>query len=312
MPQRVAYVALQQFCEQDDQPKRILVAAGFDVRENKLGRRLKEEEMPSLLREADVVLAGVEPYNRELLRALPRLRCISRCGIGTDSIDLEAARERRVAVLTTAEEVARPVAEMTLAMILVLARRIPQLGREMGSGLWRKRTGNLISEWTIGLVGFGRIGREVERLLRPFGANLLVCDPRIVESDLPLGVRLCRFEELLAQSDLVSVHAARRAEEGPLFGRKEFSLMKAESYFINTARGYLVDEEALLAALESGRLAGAALDVFSEEPYAGPLAKLPQVLCTPHVSTLTVASRLAMELRCARNAVEFFFKEERV
>ena len=306
MSGQVIYVALQQFCEQDERPRRLLEDAGLTVRLNTLGHRLKPEEMATQLREADAVLAGVEPYDATLLAQLPRLRCISRCGIGTDTIDLAAAQQRGIAILTTVDEVVEPVAQMTVAMMLALARNLPLHGAEAREGQWRKHTGHLLSEWTIGLVGFGRIGRAVERYLRVFGPRVIVSDPHVNADTLPEQVQLCDLAALLAKSDVVSLHAGRRPEDGPLIGRQALDVMKQGSRLVNTARGYLVDEAALKEALASGHLAGAALDVFAAEPYTGPLAKMPQVLCTPHVSTLTVVSRAAMELRCAQNVVDFF------
>ncbi len=300
------YIALQQFCETDTEPLRVLKDAGHRVTENRLGRRLKAEEMAELLADAEAVLAGVEPYDGPLLEKLPKLRCISRCGAGTDSVDLEAAKKKGVAVLTTPDEVAQPVAELTLGMMLALARRFPQSVRNFDAGKWSKQTGFLLSEWTIGLVGFGRIGRAVERLLRPMNPRILACDPILRPDQFPQGVTPVSLNELLAQSDLVSVHVSGRPQDGPVLSGEQIARMKPGSFIVNTARGYLVDETALAGALTAGKLAGAALDVFEKEPYDGPLARLPQVLCTPHVATLTRASRAAMELRCARNVVEFF------
>jgi D-3-phosphoglycerate dehydrogenase len=308
MARPVVYVTLQEFCAGSDQPRAVLEAAGCDVRQNPLGRRLRRDEMPRLLQDADAVLAGVEPYDAELFAQLPRLRCISRCGAGTDAIDLAAARERGVAVSTTAEEVVEPVAQLTVAMVLALARNVPLHLSDGRQGLWKKRPGRLLSEWTIGLLGFGRIGRRVERYLRAFGPRILVHDPA-VRTDLPDGVVWRDLRSLLAESDAVSLHVTRAKEAGPLLGPQEFALMKPGSVLVNTARGFLVDEAALERALREGRLAGAALDVFAEEPYAGPLAGLPNVLCTPHVASLTRASRAAMELRAAANIVAHFAHE---
>ncbi len=308
MSRATIYITLQSFCETDDRPRRLLEEAGFEVRQNPLGRRMKREELPRMVQEADAVLAGVEPYDREILSALPRLRCISRCGVGTDSIDLEAARQRNIAVLTTPDEVVQPVAEMTVAMMLALARNLPSHVRQMSAGKWTKETGVLLSEWTVGLIGYGRIGRAVEKLLRPFGCRLLVSDPYLGESELPAGLQRVDLPDLLQQSDLVSLHASRRPEQGFLLGRDQLFGMKPGARLVNTARGYLVDESALSEALRGGHLAGAALDVYETEPYSGELSSLPQVLLTPHVSSLTRASRAAMEFRCAANAVEFLSK----
>ncbi len=306
MSPKTVYVALSQFCQDDDRPRKVLLEAGFRVRENTTGRRIRREEMADALRDAEAVLAGVEPYDPELLVSLPGLRCISRCGVGTDAIDLEAARRLNIAVLTTSEEVIEPVAQMTVAMIFALARNFPLHGAEFRAGRWQKYTGYLLSEWTIGLVGFGRIGRRVASCLNTFGPRLLIADPFLAPDSSCGGVEVCELRQLLTRSDLVSLHAARPPERGPILGRDEIAAMKPGGRIVNTARGYLVDESALYEALQLGHLAGAALDVFSQEPYAGPLGKLPQVLCTSHVATLTRASRIAMELRCAQNIVSFF------
>lgn len=301
----VVYIAVQQFCDDDQAPLEILRQAGLEVRRNTLGRRLRRDDMPTALREADAVIAGVEPYDAAVLASLPSLRCISRCGTGTDSIDLAAARRQGIAVYRTLEEVVAPVAELTVAMMLALARNVPRHMRDMGSGVWQKRTGVLLSEWTVGLIGFGRIGRAVERLLRAFGPRILIADPAVGPARVPAGVAVHSLDELLAASDLVSLHAERRREDGVLIGADQLARMKPGSYLVNTARGFLVDERALYGALTSGHLAGAALDVFEQEPPTGPLVQLPQVLCTPHVATLTRASRAAMERRCAQNVLDW-------
>jgi len=305
MSKPIVFVAFQQFCETDDRPRRALREAGLEVRENTLGRRLRREEMADVLRDVDAVLAGAEPYDAALLEALPRLRCISRCGTGTDAIDLEAAQRLGIAIYTTPEEVVEPVAQLTLTMMLALARHVPAFLHDMRQGRWQRRTGWLLSEWTIGVVGFGRIGRRLWQYLRPFGARVVVTDPVLKAGEVSEGIERCELASLLAQADLVSLHVSRRPEEGPLLGPKEFTQMKPGSFLVNTSRGFLVDEEALCHALVSGHLAGAALDVFEQEPYTGALTRLPQVICTPHVASLTMASRAAMEWRCIQHVLEW-------
>lgn len=302
----IVYVALQQFCETDDRPRRTLREAGFQIRENSLRRRLRREEMVNELQDAAAVLAGVEPYDAELLAGLPKLRCISRCGAGSDAVDLEAARRGGIAVYTTPEEVVEPVAQLTVAMILALARNVPLHLADARAGRWKKRTGALLSEWTVGLIGCGRIGRRVAKHLTGFGARLLVCDPQLSPHAVPAGAALKPLEEVLREADVVSLHANRPAKDGALIGARELAVMKPGSYLVNTARGFLVEESALYEALDRGHLAGAALDVFQAEPEMGPLATHPNVLCTPHVASLTKASRAAMEWRCADNVVRHF------
>jgi len=312
MRRRTIFVSLSEFCENDNAPRKVLVEAGFEVRENDSGRRILREEMYEALQGVDAVIAGVEPYEAALLNALPSLRCISRCGVGLEAIDLDAAQRLNISVRTTAEEVIEPVAQMTLAMIFALSRNFPIYFEDFRNGFWQKHSGYLISEWTIGLVGFGRIGRVVERYLRVFKPRLLIADPDVNIAELEEDIEIRRLPSVLSESDLISIHASRSPEKGPIIGRDEIAMMKKGSRIVNTARGYLVDDAALYEALTSGHIAAAALDVFGTEPYSGPLAHHARVLCTPHVSSLTVASRKAMELHCAENVVKFFQQNDNV
>jgi phosphoglycerate dehydrogenase-like enzyme len=245
MSRTVVYVALQQFGETDDRARRALEQAGFEVRLNALGHRLRREEMPEALRGADAVVAGVEPYDAGILAELPQLRVISRCGAGTDAIDLEAAGRRRIAVLTTPKETVEPVAQLALAMILGLARNLALHAADARAGQWKKRTGVLLSEWTVGLVGFGRIGQAVAQYLRPFGCRMLASDPALAPDQAPADVELLDLRSLLARADLVSLHASRRAADGPLIGARELAAMKPGAMLVNTSRGTLVDDGAL-------------------------------------------------------------------
>jgi len=300
------YVALSQFCEDDQTPRQKLMEAGFDVRLNTTGRRIKRDELIEVLKGVDGVLAGVEPYDADILAQAPRLRCISRCGIGTDAIDLAEAKRRNISVLVTADEIVKPVAELTVAMMLALAKNIGLHSADLKSGEWKKHTGRMMSELTVGLMGFGKIARAVNQMLLPFHPRVLIHDPFVSTSLLPENVKSTSMDQLLAESDFLSIHAARKPQDGYLIGQKELSSMKKGSFLVNTARGYMLDENALLEALQSKHLAGAAMDVFETEPYNGPLGKLANVICTPHVATLTKSSRIAMEIKSVDNLVNFF------
>ena len=304
MNSRHVFIALAQFCQDSEAPRQLLRREGFSFDENRSGRRLRSEELISAAQSASAIVAGIEPYDGATLRALPALKCISRCGVGVDSIDNDEARRLGISVRTTPDVVAEPVAQLTVAMILSLARRLPEASAAMREGHWDRNTGFLLSEWTVGIVGFGRIGQAVERCLRPFGPKVCVADPGL-RDPLPSGVTLVDMNSLLAQADVVSIHAARPRVEEPLVGAAEIQKMKRGARLVNTSRGYLVDEAALGEALKAGHLSGAALDVFETEPYSGPLLSFPQVLCTPHLGTLTRASRNAMELKAVENVISF-------
>lgn len=300
------FVAEPVFGEHGEEPLQLLREGGFGVALNPFRRMLRRQEMAEWLGPVEAVIAGLEAYDEEVLQNLPHLRCISRCGSGTDSVDLGAARRRNVAVLTTHEEVVEPVAQMTVGFILALARNLGPMADELRNGTWNPKIGNLLAEWNVGLIGFGRIGRAVEKHLRSFGPTVLVCDPFVAEKEMPPGVERLELDALLRRSDLVSLHVARPRSEGFLIERPQFALMKPGARMVNTSRGFLIDEDALCHALDAGRVSAAALDVFDVEPYQGALRKYPQVMCTPHIASFTRASRRSMELRSAANIVDFF------
>jgi len=298
-------VTLSTFCEHDQEPRRLLRESGRPFVENTTARRITPEEVLAAGTDWVGLVAGVEPYTAETLACLPDLRCISRVGVGTDSIDLTSAHERGIAVRNTPDATVPAVAEMTVAQMLDLLKWLSYHTALMRQKRWAKKTGAMLAGKTVGLVGVGRIGRAVAERLVGFGIALLGSDPSPDKGwAAGVGMRYCALEELLATSDVVSVHASRPAGEGPLIGAREIARMKPNAILVNTARGHLVDAAALEAALRSGALAGAGLDVYPEEPYAGPLGELDNVVLTPHVATLTRETRAQMETEAVRNLLE--------
>lgn len=302
------FIALSTFSEYDKRPLELLKASGIPYSFNNLGRRLTGAEVLKMAHNASVVIAGVEPYDADVIAGLPNLGCISRCGAGVDNIDLIAAKARNIVVRNTPDAVVRPVAELTLAMILDLSRKVTYHTVLMRRGIWKKAAGSLICGKKIGVVGLGRIGRQVSEMLKKLDANVLGADPYV---DKPwaakAGIALKSLGDLLKESDIVTLHAAYATGRGAvIIGRPEIAAMKDGALFVNTSRGCLVDEKALYEALKDGKLAGAALDVYADEPYSGPLCGLDNVLMTPHIATLTVESRTEMEIEAARNAVDYF------
>ena len=298
------------FANIDKTPLDFLRSQGFEVVLNTTAKRLDEQQLIHFLKGIDGAVAGLEPYTATVLNQLPVLKCISRCGVGLDTIDMAFAKQRGIAVFNTPEVVIEPVAEMTLAMILDLSRRISYQSVLMHQGQWQRLNGASLSGQTIGIIGLGRIGKRVCTLLKAIGAH------QVIGYDINPDVNWAKEHEvdlvdvvyLLQHSDIISLHVNVEHQQTFKLDAKQLALMKQGASLVNTARGALVDEESLYNALVSGHLAGAALDVFEKEPYQGKLSELPQVILTPHVATLTAQSRLAMEMSAAEQLVKFLRK----
>ncbi len=302
----LVFVGLSTFAAESREPLELLEQSGFPFRVHSTGKRITGEELVAAASDAAVIIAGVEPYDAALLAQLPRLKCISRCGVGVDAIDLPDARRRGIAVANTPEIPAHAVAELAIAMFLSLSRNFPRQMHLMAARRWERVPSHLLMGRTVGLIGFGRIGRRVAGLCQAFGCQVLAADPQVEPSTAEsLGVRLVSTEDLLASSDIVSIHASKSGTGGALIGPREMAAMKPGAILVNLSRGDMVDEAALLDALNSGHLSAAGLDVFPSEPYAGPLCDLQQVLLTPHSATLPRETRVAMEMQCVTNGIDF-------
>lgn len=288
------------FKERDNEAVARLQAAGHTVLFSPLGRRLSEDDAASLFAEHDPVgvVAGVEPLTERVMAAAPALKAIARCGTGLDSVDLEAAKARGIAVSNTPGAPALAVAELALGHILSALRRIAEADRLIRAGNWTALSGGLLGARTVGIVGFGRIGRRVAELLAPFGGRVLATDP--LAETAAHGATLVPLETLLAEADVLTLHAPPGAVR---IDAASLSRMKPGAILVNTARGDLVDETALAAALKSGHLAAAALDVFAEEPYAGPLTDIPNLTMTAHMGSYAAESRALQEREALDNLV---------
>jgi D-3-phosphoglycerate dehydrogenase len=223
----------------------------------------------------------------DLLRAAPHLTLVARAGVGVDNVDMGAAAERGVRVVNAPGAATTSVAELTVALFLLLVRGVVPSIISTKAGRWdRSAHGRELAGKTVGFVGYGRIAREVARRLEPFGVPTLAYDPFVTRS--ADRTEMVPWEALLARSDILSLHAALTAENRHLLDARAFAQLKPGAFLVNVARGPLVDETALLASLASGRLAGAALDVFEvEPPVHRELIELPNVIATPHIGAMT-------------------------
>lgn len=293
----VVLVGPYPFGEHDPEPILRLERAGCELVRNPHRRKLTAAELPALLARADAWIASTEPVTREVLATAPKLRIVARTGVGLDNVDLEAARERGIAVSYTPEGPADSVAELTIGLLLDLARDVTRADRTLRGGKWDRRTGFLLAKKTLGILGCGRIGRRVARLARAFDMKLLAHD---IAPDpawaAGAGVEYVSREELLARSDAITIHVPLTPQTRGFFGERELTSVRSGTLLVNTSRGEVIDEAALERALESNWLGGAALDVFHEEPYTGPLRRLENVVLTAHMGSCSREGRRAMEL----------------
>lgn len=256
-------------------------------------RAADRAELFSRLAPADVLI-NVRAYTRlddEAFSNAPHLKMVSILGTGTDNVDLEAASRRGISVTNTPGVGAPSVAELTIGLMLSLVRAIPLSDARLRQGTWQHVEGPELAGKTLGLLGLGAIGEYVARLGRGFGMRVIAWsfsnDPERAER---LGVELVERDEIFRQSDVVSVHLRNTPEVRGIIGVRELALMKPTTYLVNTARGALIDEPALAAALAAQQIAGAALDVYQEEPLVperNPFRDLPNVVLTPHIGAVT-------------------------
>lgn len=296
-------ISTTSFSKYDSSPLDLCRKYGYKIIFNPYRRKLKSVELVELAKEAVGLIAGTEPITENVLLKLPSLKVISRCGAGIDNVDLEAARRLGIKVYNTPDTTTIAVAELSIGLILAILRKISLMDREMHSGLWKKRMGALLSGKQVGIIGFGRIGRKVAEMLKTMGANVFYTDPIVTEKEAGMFPRV-EFKELLKKSDIVNLHLSYSKKSYRLFGQSEFALMKQGAFLINCSRGSIVDENALYLALKDGKLAGAAMDVFEQEPYKGPLKELDNIILTPHIGSYAKEARIEIEMQAVRNLLE--------
>jgi D-3-phosphoglycerate dehydrogenase / 2-oxoglutarate reductase len=266
---------------------------------NPYKRRNTLLEISELLKNGVVgLIAGLEPLTREVLEQATDLKVISRCGVGLDNVDLDAAKALKIDVYNTPEAPAVSVSELTLGLILSLLRKLKQNDHAVQTKAWKPMMGRLLSKQTVGIIGYGRIGQKVAHLLSAFGSNILVYDPFFNQKK---DERFVELDYLLANTSVVTLHLPGTSDNYHFLDEEKLSLMPKNSVLINTARGGLVDEGALYRKLSTEQLAGAALDVFENEPYEGALLGLPNLILTSHIGSYAEESRMQMEDEAMKN-----------
>ncbi len=292
------------FGQISSEPFDLLREAGYEIINNPYGRKLTEDEVIELAAGCIGIVAGVEPLTARVMDSLTKLKCISRVGIGMDSVDMEYAGKKGIIVTNTPDGPTRSVAELTLAMTLSLLRRIPQADADMKNKKWKKQTGNLILNKKIGVIGLGRIGRLVAELFRGIGNPVFGYD--IIKNEdwaNKNNVHLADFETILQTCDIITLHVPGSSDKSHLIGADELRQMNSDALLINISRGGIVDEDALFSALQNKTIKAAAVDVYSHEPYTGPLTELDNIILTPHLGSYAEEGKLMMEIEAVNNLI---------
>lgn len=299
-------ITARSFGTADEKAYEVLREAGCDwIKVNETDGPIKEQ-LNEYLTHADALIAGLEPVDAELIEKAPKLKVISRYGVGYDKVDIEAARKRGIQVTITPGANGDSVADLAVALMLDLARNVTIMDQAMKARAKKRPQGLELYEKTLGVIGAGRIGQGVARRCRGFNMKILVHD--IYEDEVfkrETGAQYVGLEQLLRESDFITIHSPLTDQTRNMISTEQFKKMKRDAILVNTARGGVVDEAALYRALKDGIIRGAALDAtVTEPPYDSPLMDCSNCLLTPHAGAATAEASSKMSLMAARNVVE--------
>jgi D-3-phosphoglycerate dehydrogenase len=298
-------IATRSFGSTSSAPWEVLRQAGCELVRTDMTQPMSEARLIDLLAGVDGAIIGVVPMTAHVLENAPTLKVVSMHGVGVDHIDLQAASRLGIVVANCLGSNDQSVADLTLGLMISAARDIPRADGALRQGGWGSFQGRELWNKTLGLVGLGYVGRAVARRALGFDMKILAYDPYVDPQRAGLSaLSFVALDELIRESDFISLHAPLTEETRHMIGAAQFAAMKPGAYLINTARGGLVDEQALYQALSSGQIAGAALDVYAAEPPAGsPLLKLDNIVLTPHIAAHTQEAIERMSVMAARNVL---------
>ena len=289
-----------------EEPLKLLEKEGYQIIFNERGRPLNEDELKEAIKGMDGVIAGVDKFTASVIESADCLKVISRYGAGIDNIDLKAAKSKGIVVTNTPGANTEAVADLTLTFMLALSRNLVSAVISTREGKWGKFTGWSIENRTLGILGLGKIGKSVARRAIKFSMKVIAYDLYKDENFArENNIEFVSLEELFKKSDYISLHLLLTEETKNIVNRKRLELMKSTAFLINTARGELIDEDALYEALFKKRIAGAAVDVFKKEPPIGnPLLTLENFLPTSHIAAHTKEAMLNMGVWACENLID--------
>jgi len=276
---------------------------GIDFRFNKTGKKLDKNNLINFLRNSDYAIVGLEKINSDILKYCPKLKIISKYGVGMDNIDFKSANAHKVKIVYSKGTNKRSVAELTLALSISLFRNITSNSEDLKNGIWKINIGSEISGKTIGIIGLGNVGTDLVRLLKPFKCKILVNDIiNIKKKCKKLKLKFSTKKEIFKVADLITIHTPLTNLTKNLVNKSHLKLMKKSSFIINTSRGGIVNEQDLYNYLQNKKIMGAALDVYQNEPcYKKKLIRLKNIICTSHIGGSTEEAIKNMGLAAIKN-----------
>lgn len=294
------------FGEDDPEPLELLKKNNIDYTLNPLKRIPIEDEMKNLVKDYGIILSGTGPLSEEVMDKAPHLKMISRAGIGLDNVDLQAAKKKGIIVTYTPDAPSPAVGEFTIGLMLSLIRHITRSDRAIREKKWTRWAGKLLKNCTVGVIGVGRTGKRVIQHLSSFG-------PEIIANDLKQdnefanrnNIAWLSKEEIYKTADIISLHVPLTQLTKNMISKDEFSMMKEDTLLINTSRGGVVDENSLYEALQKKKIGGAAVDVYLNEPYSGPLNQLDNCILTSHMASGAYECRKAMEMGAVEQIIKY-------
>ena len=279
---------------------------------NPLNKKLTEGELLKMTSDVDIIIAGTEPITKKVINSAKKLKMISRVGIGLDSVDLITAKAKGIKVCYTPDAPAPAVAELTLGVMLSLLRSLHVSNSQLHNGEWKRIFGHRLAEITIGVIGVGRIGGRVLRRTQAFGTPRLLVNDIVPDfsSNKNLKLDWVSKEQIFQEADIVSLHVPLTKLTKNMVSRKTLLGMKKDAMIINVSRGGIINEQDLYEVMKSGHLAGAAIDVFENEPYQGKLREIERCFLTAHMGSMSVDCRSKMEIEATEEVIRFIKKRE--
>lgn len=303
---KTVLIAIDEFASVSNEPIELLEQSGFKVLINETGSQLDYNKNPEMYASADYIIAGLEPYPADFFKKFDNVNVISRIGVGTDAIDLDAATNSNVKVMITSDKPSVAVAELCISNMISILRSTYKMSNNLKNNLWTPIQGRELRSCTVGVIGVGSIGKEVLKRLYAFGSNLIgysrTWDEKFANE---YAVDRRTIEEIFQESDVITIHMPLTPETNGLINKDLIRTTKKDAVILNTSRAGVIDNAALANALENDRLFGASVDVFDEERDPYPYGDLDNAILTPHIGSHTIETRKSMELMAVENVIVF-------